>query len=122
MAKPIEEQTDKFGRDVLKFLDEAEERLLQQMRLLQKAMGVDLPTRLAKSESVTGVDRVQSIVKEAKLYLQNEIHDVIHCGIRIMWVAPFFPEEGITITTRCPRCKEIINYEECPKSSSEELL
>jgi len=108
MAKPIEQQVTKIARDVYKALSEEEKALLSQVRLLQKGMGIDKPTREMAADQVTGVDRVQAIVQEAKDFLANEIVEVSHCGIRVAWYARFFPEEPLFIRTKCPRCGEVV--------------
>jgi len=110
MAKPVEQQITKIARDVFKALGEEEKALLQQVRLLQKGMGIDKPTREDKAAEVTGVDRVQAIVREAKEFLANEIVEINHCGVRVAWYARFFPEEPLFIRTKCPRCGEEIVY------------
>ena len=115
MAKPVEMQTTKSARDIFSNLADEEKGLLAQIRLLQGAMGLDRPTRDRKSLESTGVDRVQAIVAAAKEFLSEEIKDICHCGIRIAWVARFFPEEPLFIRTRCPRCGGVIEYGEKPQ-------
>ena len=108
MAKPVEQQITKIARDVFRALGEEEKALLQQVRLLQKSMGIDKPARDAKTAEVTGVDRVQAIVQEAKRFLANEMEDMCHCGIRTTWVSDLFPETYGKFIKQCPRCGGII--------------
>ena len=110
MAQPFAVKVSKTSRDVFSDLADEEKGLLQQIRLSQKGMGIDRPTREDKAAEVTGVDRVQAIVQEAKEFLANEIVEINHCGVRVAWYARFFPEEPLFIRTKCPRCGEEIVY------------
>jgi len=111
MALPFAVRVSKGSRDILESLADEERSLLQQIRLMQKGMGIDRPTREIKASEITGVDRVKTIVQEAKEFLANEIVEVHHCGIRVAWYARFFPEEPLLIKTKCPRCEQLIEIE-----------
>jgi len=117
MAKPVRMQTTKAARDIFSSLADEEKGLLGQVRLLQGAMGVDRPTRDRRASESTGVDRVQAIVQQAKEFLKDEVVEIKHCGIRIAWTWMGFPEEGVLIRTKCPRCGEVVEYEEKPQDT-----
>jgi hypothetical protein len=108
MALPFAVRVNKTSRDILASLADEEKALLQQIRLLQKAMGIDRPTREDKASEVTGVDRVKAIIEKAKEFLANEIADMNHCGIRTAWVADHFPETYFKVVKQCARCGGLI--------------
>jgi len=111
MALPFSIRVSKASRDILESLADEEKSLLQQVRLMQKGMGIDRPTREDKTSEVTGVDKVKQIVQEAKEFLANEIVEIHHCGIREAWWAEFFPETYCKIVKQCSRCGELIARE-----------
>jgi len=108
MALPFAIRVNKASRDILASLADEEKALLQQIRLLQKAMGIDRPTREDKAAEVTGVDRVQAIVLKAKETLKDQIDDMHHCGIRTAWTSDFFKETYFKVVKQCARCGGLI--------------
>ena len=121
LAQPMEYQAMKTAKDALKILGDAEKSLLQQIRLLQKGMGIDKPTREAADSAETGVDRVVAIVEAAKKFLVNEVVQVHHCGIRIADWSDYFWETGLYLRKKCPRCGEMIEIE-YPESEKDSFL
>lgn len=111
MARPMEEQASKIGRDIYKSFYEEEKGLLQQIRLAQKGMGIDRPTREDRALEVTGVDRVKAIVLEAKRVVDEELENMCHCGIRTAWVSDFFSETYGKFVKQCARCGGLIVVE-----------
>lgn len=111
MVLPTEEQTDKSTLETFAALSEEEGRILREIRQWQKDMGLDKPTRDKRVDEVTGEDEVKRIIADSKVFMEQHINRVNHCGIEVMWILDHFPENFFVGSKQCPRCLELIDIE-----------
>ena len=86
---------------------------------MQKSLGIDRPTRDRRHKGEAGADTVAEIVIATKEWMDTQLIQVDHCGIKLGWLWLAFPELWETPVTTCPRCNQELRVE-IPSSEIQE--
>lgn len=103
------EKIDPASLQNKKILSDEVSRLSAELRLLQKMLGIDMPTRIKAEQQATGIDVVRQIVEGTREHYDKYNVTVEHCNILHTDLLCYFPEMGYDYQTVCPRCSEPIH-------------